>query len=294
MKHNKYHPHLTKFIHTFFITVSILMILPLVLVISISFTEEQTLFTHGYQLIPSQLSLDAYRLIFKAPDTLLKSYGVTIVRTALGTWFSVLLTALTAYVISRPNFRYSKIITILVFITILFKPSLIPSYIMVTQVLNLRDTLWAMILPALFNPFFVLVVRGFIKSTIPEEIIDSAKIDGASEFRIFVSIVLPLMGPALATIAVLKSFFFWNDWWLALLYIDNPDLAPLQLLLYRLQSRIDFILANPDLQFELGLAELPSLSLRMAMVVVAAGPMMFVFPFFRKFFVRGITVGSTK
>ncbi len=289
-----YNPLFPRLIHALFISVSILMLMPMVLIIAISLTDETTLLTEGYRFIPSQISFDAYRVIFEVPQPILRAYGVTIFRTVIGTWMSILLIALTAYVISRPRFRYAKIITVLIFFTILFKPGLVPSYVLITQYLHMKNSIWVLIIPALLNPFLVLVMRGFIQTTVPEELIDSAKIDGASEFRVFWQIVLPLCAPALATLGVLTAFYYWNDWWLALLYIENPDLTPIQLMLYRIQSRIDFLSANPELQLELGITELPSLSLRMAMVVVAAGPMMFVFPFFQRFFVRGITVGSVK
>ena len=291
---NRYNPMFPRLIHVFFIGVSILMIAPMILIVSISVTSEASLVNSGYGFIPQEINLDAYRVIFEVPEPIIRAYVITAARTIIGTWLSLLLIAVTGYVISRPKFRYGRILVLLIFFTILFKPGLVPSYILISQHLRLRDTVAVLIIPALFNPFFVLVMRGFIRSSVPEEVIESAKLDGASEFRIFLQIVLPLSTPALATLGVLIAFFYWNEWWLALLYIDNPDLAPLQLLLYRIQNRVDFISANPELAVELGIQQLPSLSLRMAMVVVAAGPMMFVFPLFRRFFVRGISVGSFK
>lgn len=280
-------------INTFFIVISVLMVLPLLLVVSGSFTKESALLTHGFQFIPPEFSLNAYRVMFELPEVIFRAYGVTILVTLIGTFLSVFIISLTGYVISRRTYRYRRMTTILILITLLFSGGLIPSYILITQYLHLQDTIWALILPILFNPFLVLVMKGFI-NTIPEDLIDAAKMDGASEWRIYQSVILPLSRPALATVGVIVSFMYWNDWWLALLYIDDPRRTPLQLLLWRTLNRIEFIASNPDVQLMFDSIDLPSLSLRMAMVVLAAGPMMFVFPFFQRFFVKGITVGSLK
>jgi putative aldouronate transport system permease protein len=176
----------------------------------------------------------------------------------------------------------------------LFSPGIVPGYILVTQVLHLKDTIWAMILPYLLSPFHIMLLKGFLDK-IPGEIVESAKMDGCSEFRIYYQIVLPLAKPALATVGLLVAFTYWNDWWLSLLYIDNPNLVPLQLLLYRIMSTIEFMsnqFVNSNILVDL--SQFPSLSSRMAMAVLAAGPMMFIFPFFQRFFVGGLTVGSIK
>jgi putative aldouronate transport system permease protein len=280
-------------IHGFFILVSITMVAPMLLVVAISFTDEATLMDQGYTFMPPKIDLTAYRLLFRAPGQLLRAYGVTIGVTVVGTLCSVLLIMLTGYVISRRSFRYRVPLTVMILFSMLFNAGVIPTYILMTRYLHLKNNVLALVLPLLFNPFFVLVVKAFLAS-IPEEIIDSAKIDGASELRIFIQIILPLSRPILATLIVMISFIYWNDWWRALLYIDDPNLAPLQLMLYRMMNQIQFIANNPELQELLVGVELPTLSLRMAMVVLAAGPIMFVFPFFQNYFVRGLTLGSTK
>ncbi len=280
-------------IHGFFILVSITMVAPMLLVVAISLTDEATLMDQGYKFMPPKIDLTAYRLLFRAPGQLLRAYGVTIGVTVVGTLCSVLLIMLTGYVISRRSFRYRVPFTVMILFSMLFNAGVIPTYILMTRYLHLKNNVLALVLPLLFNPFFVLVVKAFLTS-IPEEIIDSAKIDGASELRIFIQIILPLSRPILATLIVMISFIYWNDWWRALLYIDDPNLAPLQLMLYRMMNQIQFIANNPELQELLMGVELPTLSLRMAMVVLAAGPIMFVFPFFQNYFVRGLTLGSTK
>lgn len=282
-------------INLFFITLSIMMVLPMVLVVSISLSDQRDLLDFGYRFIPKSINLDAYRVLFEAPVILLRAYGITIAVTVLGTLGSLFIISITGYVLSRRGFRYGTILTILILFTMLFSGGLIPSYITNTQILHLKNNFLVLILPLMFNPFFILVMRGFMR-TIPQELIDAAKIDGASEFYIYRKIAIPLSTAPLATFTVLLSFMYWNDWWLSLLYMDNPNMAPLQLMLWRMLNRIEFFAANPDVQLmlEVESAELPTLALRMAMVVIAAGPMMFIFPFFQRFFVAGLTIGALK
>jgi putative aldouronate transport system permease protein len=270
------------------------MILPFILVISISITDEKSLLKNGYQFIPKDFSLLAYEVIFKSPYQLITSYGVTIFVTVFGTILSLLITTLIAYTISRRDYRYRRITTVYLMFTMLFSGGIIPMYILMTQYLHLGNTIWALILPYLLNPFYVLIMKGFL-DRIPFEVIQSAKIDGASEWQIFIRIIIPLSTPALATVGLFTSFLYWNDWWLGLLFIDNQNLTPLQLLLYRIMNTIDFLANNADTaNVSIDLSKFPSHSVRMAMAVLAAGPMMFVFPFFKRFFVKGITVGSVK
>ncbi|MFP4978967.1 carbohydrate ABC transporter permease [Paenibacillus sp. CN-4] len=282
-------------INLLFIVLSVIVVLPFVLVVAVSLTDEKTIIKSGYQFIPESISLDSYRYLLDAPEMLFRAYGVTITVTVIGALLGLLLTAMTAYVISRPDYRYNRITTFYVFFTMLFSGGLVPSYILITQYLHLKDSLLALILPILLSPFNIMVMKGFM-SKIPLEIIESAKIDGAREFRIFFRIILPLSTPALATLGLLISFTYWNEWFNAMLYIDDPNKVPLQLLLVRTLSSIEFLTSNSEFTSQLGidLSSFPNNSARMAIAVLAGGPMIVIFPFFQRFFVKGLTVGSLK
>lgn len=282
-------------INAFFIIVSLLIVLPFALVIAISISSENSLNEFGYQFIPRVLSFESYRIVFEEPSALLRGYGVTFIITVIGTLLSLFMTALMAYPISRTDFRYNRPITFYVFFTMLFNGGLIPFYILMTQYLHLKNSLAALIIPALMSPFNIMIMKGFLDK-ISKEIIESAKIDGAKEFRIFLQIILPLSTPALATLGLLIAFGYWNEWYNALLFIDNDKYIPLQLLLVRILSQADFLANSPmaEVSDKLRFAEFPTLSVRMAMAIVASGPMLIVFPFFQKYFVKGITVGSLK
>lgn len=283
------------FINIFLTILCLMIALPFVLVIVISLTSENSLVQNGYQFFPKQWSMEAYRIVFQKPDPLLKGYLVTILITIVGTVLSLLLTAMTAYPISRMDFRYNRPITFYIFFTMLFNGGLIPFYIMMTQYLHLKNSLLALILPTLLSPFNIMIMKGFLDK-IGKEIIESAKVDGAKEFRIFFRIILPLSTPALATLGLFISFGYWNEWFYALLFIDNDKYIPLQLLLVRILSQIEFLANSPLAQVadKLAYANFPTLSVRMAMAILAGGPMLIIFPFFQKYFVKGITVGSLK
>ena len=282
-------------IHLLFILLSLAIVLPFLLVVAVSLTDEASLTDKGYQFFPESFSLEAYRYLLDAPDILLRAYGVTITVTVIGALAGLLFTAMTAYVISRPDYRYNRITTFYVFFTMLFSGGLVPSYILITQYLHLKDSLLALILPVLLSPFNIMVMKGFM-SKIPLDIVESAKIDGARELRIFFRIILPLSTPALATLGLLISFTYWNEWFNAMLYIDDPDKVPLQLLLVRTLGSIEFITSNSEFSQQLGidLSSFPNNSARMAIAVLAGGPMLIIFPFFQRFFVKGLTVGSLK
>lgn len=283
------------FINVFLITLCLAIALPFVLVVIISLTSENSLVQDGYQFLPKEWSVEAYRIVFQKPDPLLKGYMVTILITVIGTFVSLLLTAMTAYPISRMDFRYNRPITFYIFFTMLFNGGLIPFYIMMTQYLHLKNSLLALIIPTLLSPFNIMIMKGFLDK-ISKEIIESAKVDGAKEFRIFFTIILPLATPALATLGLFIAFGYWNEWYYALLFIDNDKFIPLQLLLVRILSQIEFLANSPLAQVadKLAYANFPTLSVRMAMAILAGGPMLIIFPFFQKYFVKGITVGSLK
>jgi putative aldouronate transport system permease protein len=283
------------FIHLFFITFSLLCLIPVILVLSVSFSKEADVYTYGYMLIPRQIDFLGYMYIFANPDQILNSYAVTIAVTAIGTFVSVLVMSFIAYSLSRKSFRYRKIVTFYVFFTMLFSGGLVPSYILITKYLKLSDTLLVLILPGLVNAFHIILLRTFFQQ-IPDSIVESAKIDGASEFRVLFSLILPLSKSVLATVAFLGALARWNDWFTALLYINKDELLPLQFLLYRIMANVQFLTSEMQ-NAPAGFAEtvkIPGETARMAMCVLAAGPMLFVFPFFQKHFVRGLTVGSVK
>ncbi|WP_336785435.1 carbohydrate ABC transporter permease [Paenibacillus sp. MMO-177] len=271
-------------------------VFPFLLVMVISFTDEKTLALDGYSLFPKKWSTDAYSYLFKAGDQLLRSYGVTILVTVVGTVISLVFISLFAYAISRKGFKYRKFFSFLAFFTMLFNGGLVPTYIVTTKLLGLGNSLWALILPLAVNAFYIMIMRTFFSTMIPDAIIESGKIDGAGEFGIFFRLIVPLALPGLATIALFNVLGYWNDWFNALLYIENPDLVPLQSMLMRIENSMQFILANSN-NASLGtsvLQSMPQDTSRMAMVVLATGPIVLAYPFFQRYFVQGLTVGAVK
>lgn len=270
-------------------------IFPFLFVIIISFTDESVLAKEGYRLIPSQWSLGAYTYLFQNGGQLMRSYGITILITVIGTVVSVILTALYAYAISRKSFKYRGFFAFLAFFTMLFNGGLVPTFIVVTQILHLKDTIWALILPLALNAFYIMILRTFF-TTIPDAIVESGKIDGASEFQIFIRLILPLSLPGLATIGLFNTLAYWNDWFNALLYIDEPSLVPLQSMLMRIESSMQFLMQNAN-NGSMGinmLSSLPQDTSRMAMVVLATGPIVLAYPFFQRYFIQGLTIGAVK
>lgn len=275
---------------------AVLCVFPFVFVVLLSFTDEAALARDGYKPFPAKWSLAAYKYVFQSGDMLLRSYGVTIFITIVGTVVSLLLISLYAYAISRKSFRYRRFFSFFAFFTMLFNGGLVPTYIVVTQFLGLKDNVWSLILPLAVNAFYIMILRTFYMTSVPDAIIESGKIDGAGEFRIFLGLVLPLSVPGLATIALFSTLGYWNDWFNALLYIDNPNLVPLQSMLMRIETSMQFILQNSQnssLSLE-ALRSMPQDTSRMAMVVLATGPIIFAYPFFQRYFIQGLTVGAVK
>ncbi|MFC4778804.1 carbohydrate ABC transporter permease [Paenibacillus sp. GCM10023252] len=268
---------------------SVFCLIPLVVVLSASLSEEQALATLGYSLLPHDFTWLAYEYVFKQPETILRAYGVTIFVTVVGTIASVIVNALLAYPLSRKYFKLKGPLTFYVFFTMLFSGGLVPYYIVISQIFHLRDTLAVLIVPMLVTPFYILLMRTFF-SQLPEEVMESAKLEGAGEYRLFFQLVLPLSTPVLATVGLFYSLSFWNEYMMALLFIDNLNLRPLQLLLFNLISSVESMKMLP---MTTG-AQLPALTIRMATAIVAIGPIVFVYVFFQKYFVRGLTVGALK
>jgi putative aldouronate transport system permease protein len=282
-------------IHLVFLVVSAAIFVPFLLLVIASVTDEASILENGYRFWPEQFSSEAYRIIFKSPTVLLNAYGITALVTLAGTALSLMMTGLTAYVISRRDYLFRGPATFYIFFTMLFSGGLVPFYILMTQYLHLKNSLLALIVPGLLSPFYIMVMKGFMQK-IPFEMIESAKMDGASEWRIFFRMVLPLSLPALATLGLMISFNYWNEWFNALLFIDNQKMVPLQLLLVRMINTIEYLASNSEFvnQLSIKTSELPKYSVRMAMAILAAGPMLCIFPFFQKYFVAGLTVGSLK
>ncbi|OXS60415.1 sugar ABC transporter permease [Cohnella sp. CIP 111063] len=275
---------------------SLACVFPFLFVMILSFTDEKTLARNGYSLFPEKWSLAAYEYIFKAGDQLLRSYGVTIFVTVVGTALSLIFISLFAYAISRKSFKYRTYFAFFAFFTMLFNGGLVPTYIVTTKLLGLQNSIWALILPLTVNAFYIMIMRTFFSTMIPDAIIESGKIDGAGEFGIFFRLVIPLALPGLATIALFSTLGYWNDWFNALLYIEDPSIVPLQSMLMRIENSMQFILQNTN-NPSLGMGVLQSMpqdTSRMAMVVLATGPIVLAYPFFQRYFIQGLTVGAVK
>ncbi|MGO4370010.1 carbohydrate ABC transporter permease [Paenibacillus sp. 2TAB19] len=279
-----------------FILLSLACVLPVVLVVIVSLTHNDSLVNIGYSFWPSEWSAIAYESLFKDYSTIARAYAISIGVTAIGTTLSVMLMALYAYPISRADYPFRGFFTFFLFFTMLFSGGVVSKYIVFTQGIGLLDSYAALVLPLLIIPFNVIIMRTFFQSTIHPALIESARIDGAGELLIFFRIVLPLSLPVMATMALLGTIAFWNDWFNALLFIRTEEQYPLQYLMMRvlndvqyLRSNVQMAAQNPEL-----MNNLPNESLQMAMAVVGMGPILLVYPFFQKYFVKGLTVGAIK
>lgn len=276
---------------------SLVCILPFIFVIIISLTDENSLAMNGYRFIPEKFSLYAYQYIVSAGENIIKSYGVTIMITIIGTIIGLLLTGTYAYALSRKTYAYRKFFTTVITIPMLFSGGMIANYLIVTKVLFLKDTIWALVLPLCLNSFNIIVLRTFFKTSIPDAVVESAKIDGASEWRLFFQIVIPMALPGLATIGLFLTLGYWNDWFNAMMYIDDKNLMPLQYLLIQIESSIDWLASNKAMMGVDGIqaaANLPKETIKMAIVVISTLPIIFAYPFFQRYFVNGLTVGAVK
>lgn len=280
-------------INTIFAVIALCCVVPILYIVAAAFTDELALARNGYQLFPSEFSLEAMEYVFKYPKQILSAYGVTIFVTVLGTLMSILCTSTLAYTMSRKDFKLHRVISFLVFFALLFNGGMVSSYIINTQVYHLKDTVFAMILPYIIVPWHVFLMKGFMND-IPMELIEAAKIDGATEPYIFFKIVMPISKAGLATVGLFTAFTYWNDWWLSMLYINEARLTSLQYYLYRIMNNIEFLRTSMAASISIDMSQLPSETARMALCVVAIGPMLIIFPFFQKYFVKGITVGSVK
>ncbi|NLK69257.1 MAG: carbohydrate ABC transporter permease [Clostridiaceae bacterium] len=272
---------------------SILCILPFVLIISASFSSERSIVLQGFSIIPKELSLDAYNLIFNNPEQILGSYALTISMTVIGTLVGLFIISMTGYALQRPDFPLRNIISFYIYFTTLFSGGLIPFYMMVTQTLKLKDNYLAVLLPLLMSPWLIILMKNFLKS-IPHSITESATIDGAGDFYIFIKIILPTAKPALATVGLFLALTYWNEWYNAMLFLSsNVKYRPLQLFLYNTINEARYI-RDSAAASNIPAVDIPMESMKMATAVVATGPIIFVYPFVQKYFIQGITVGAVK
>lgn len=290
MKKNNIRQHIFTLI---LIILCILVIFPFLLLLSVSLSSEKDIAMYGYSIIPKKLDFSAYKYVFKDLGSLLQAYKITAIFSFTSMLLGTLLMSMIAYPLSLQRFKIRKGLSFYLYFTMLFSGGLAPSYILITKYLHLSDTIWVYILPALISPWSVFMLRTFF-SDIPHEIQEAALIDGASEYAIFFKIVLPLSKPVLATIGLLLFLGQWNNWMTSMLYINDQSLISLQYLLQRIMENINLLTQNKDMQLMMDISELPSETARMAMAVLVAGPALVVFPFFQKYFVRGLTVGSVK
>lgn len=282
-------------IHSIFIVLCAVILYSFLIILTSSFQTQDDIMQNGYSIFPKEFSFAAYTMIINNPKMLLDAYGVTIITTIIGSILGVAIVASFAYSISRKKYKYAKLLSFYIFFTMMFNGGLVPSYILIANWLHLKDNILVLILPSVVSTWFIILLKGYFRS-IPEALIESAKMDGASEFSIFIKIVLPISTPSLATIGLFYVLGYWNDWWLSMMYIESDNLVKLQYLLVKILKNIEFLNSAEALQlgaYRMGV-EAPTLSARMAMCVLATGPVLIVFPFFQKYFVKGLTVGAVK
>ncbi|MBQ9262966.1 MAG: carbohydrate ABC transporter permease [Clostridia bacterium] len=275
---------------------AVIALLPILLIVIASVTDEKALLANGYTFFPAALSTDSYYYMVRQGGTILRSYGITILTTVVGTLGGVLFTTMLAYPMARSSFKYRNVLAFFVFFTMLFNGGVVASYIMWSRIISIRNTLWALIVPNyLVTAFNVFLVRNYYATGIPEALIESAQIDGGNEFIIFLRIMLPLSIPVIATVALFSGLAYWNDWVNGLYYITDPTLFGIQNLLIRIMNNIQFLKSGSNAAL-LGTqaVELPGTSVRMAMAVIGMLPVVLVFPFVQKYFIKGVVLGAVK
>ena len=271
--------------------------LPILLVFIAAFSDEKAITQNGFSFFPEKWSLAGINSVLRYGSQLLTSYGVTIFVTVFGTFLGLLVMSMFAYSISRKDFRLSKFLSIYLLIPMLFNGGQLSGYVIFTSYYHLKDSLWLLILPLCVTTMNVIILRTYIANSIPNELMEAAKIDGAGEYRTFFQITLPLLKPSLAAVGFMMATAYWNDWQNALLYITTDKKKPLQLLLINIQKSIEFLLNNSNVPASARAAmggNIPQYSSTMATVLIVIGPIMIVYPFFQKYFVKGLTVGAVK
>lgn len=286
------------FAHIVLIILSVLALMPMVLMVMSSITDDSTLIAEGYKFFPSKFSLYAYEYIFQTGNSVLRAYGVSVILTTVGTVCSLTLTTLLAYAISKKDMPGRGVITFVVVFSMLFNGGLVPTYINYTKVFGVNNTFFGLLVPGLLlNGFNVMLMKSYFVSSIPDEILDAAYIDGATETKTFLSVAVPLSKPILATVALFSGIAYWNDWMNGYIYITKrTELYSVQNLLNRMMQNIQYLSqSSSNVQnANVGLSAIPLASVRMAMATVGILPVIIVYPFVQKYFVKGITLGGVK
>ena len=273
--------------HVVLIVFSLMAVLPFILLISASLTEENAALKYGFGFIPKVFSLAAYKYISYQSKMIIRAYGITIFTTVIGTSVGLTMTSMLGYGLSK-DIPGRRILNFFVVFTMLFNGGLVPTYLVYTKYLHLGNTIWALIIPSLLmNAFHVMLVRNYFSTSIPESLIESAKLDGASEMMIFRAIVLPLSKPIMATIGLMLALSYWNNWTNGLYYLDDTSL-------YSIQNVLNAINSVSNMGLAINKSEVPALTARMAIAVIGIVPMLCIYPFFQKYFVKGITIGAVK
>jgi len=295
---NQIAPSANVILNIAFILLAASCVLPIVVVLSISLSTEASIMQQGYGLLPREFSLQAYDFLFKDGSVVSRAYAVTLFTTIVGTVLCVITVCLYAYPLSRPTFKFRKFFMFFIFFTMLFGGGMVASFVVNAGLLGLRDNIWIMVIPMAFSPFWVIVMRTFYRTTIPESLIESSKIDGAGEWYTLIRVVLPLSLPGIATVALFSTIGIWNDFFLNMLYIRDPSLYNLQRMINEVLTTITII---QNLAFSIGQSggtinfnDLPNETFRMAMCIVTIGPIVLAYPFFQKYFIRGLTIGAVK
>ena len=273
--------------------VALVCLVPFYMLVLSSFTSERAIITQGYSFFPRKgsFSIAAYEMVFKSPARIARAYRNSIIITVVGTLCSILFSSMGAYAIYNKKVKYRNQMAFFLYFTTLFNGGLLSYYLTITRYLHLQNTMWVMILSPMFNVMYILILRNFIKSSIPEALVDAALIDGAGDFRVYWQIILPLSKPALASIGLFIALHYWNDWWTPMMFVERSALHPLQYTLYQILSSVNFAASMVD---SVPMINMPQESLKLAMTVVATGPMVMVYPFLQRYFVSGITIGSVK
>lgn len=288
--------HMNQYIvNLLFILLACACIFPFVLLTMASFTDQKAIINEGYSLFPSKFSLEAYKFMLKSAASLSRAYGITVFITIIGTAVGLAISTLLAYPLSRSDMPLRKVMSFLVFFTLLFNGGLVSTYLTYTEFFHIKNTIWALIIPGLLtNGFYILLIRTFFSTSIPPAIIESAYIDGASEFKIFYRIVLPLSLPILATIGLMLGISYWNDWFNGLIFVTDSKLFSIQNMLNRMLSDLQFLQKSNMTNTSQAVANIPTDSVRMAIAVIGIIPIFCAYPFFQKFFVKGLTLGAVK